>query len=156
MSKAVDPWRAIGPTQDLGDAVAVVRAFVRIRQGNTLEAIRIGQDLGDGAAGELLVVERENDVGQQDASELALDDAFGSEHRHARTLGDVFGLLLDVGGTHSHCLMHQPVGSFAFRLSNLAFSTIESDGQAAIVSSCLHRTQRGAGCPGPAGAAAPE
>jgi hypothetical protein len=83
MGKDIDPRCAVGPAQDLGDAVAVVGAFVWVRQGSALEAIRIGQDVGDGAAGELFVVERENEVGQQDAFELALDNAFDGQHRHA-------------------------------------------------------------------------
>ena len=71
----VRPWAKLwihgvpsGRRMILAHAAAVFDALDRIGQGRAFEAIRIGQDVGDGAAGELIVVERQHDVGQQDAS----------------------------------------------------------------------------------------
>jgi hypothetical protein len=57
--EGVYPWRAVGMAHDLGDAAAIVDTFERIGQGLALEARRLGEHIGDGLAGELVVVERQ-------------------------------------------------------------------------------------------------
>ena len=76
-------------------ADAVGDALERIGEGSALEPGRIGDHVGNRRAGELELVERQHDVGQQDAFALPGDYLLSVSDRHAlggrkrlRTAGD--------------------------------------------------------------------
>ena len=144
MGKRVDPRRAVGPAHDLGHAAAVVDAFERVGQGLALEALRVGEHVADGAAGQVRVVERQLDIGLQHAVALALDRSCGRPApdmpvRSTRRLACAAmnaARAFAISGA-SRCR------SLALRSSSRARSTIDSGGQAATVSSTSPSTAIG-------------
>ena len=53
----MDPYRAIGPSHDLGFAAPVRSPFEGIRECGADESVGVGEHVGDGAACELAVIE---------------------------------------------------------------------------------------------------
>ncbi len=91
----MDPRRTVGAAQNLGAAASVFDAFDRIGERSTLEASGIGEHVGDGTVGEFLIVEWQDDIGQQDAIRLALDDVGRFGEGDAGALAELGGVLLD-------------------------------------------------------------
>ena len=94
----VNPWGSVRPAHDAGLAYAVLDSFKRVGEGSAFEAVRICQNVCDGAAGQLGFIEREDDIGKQDARALALDDAAGSALIDTCAVGEALALPSDEFG----------------------------------------------------------
>jgi len=97
MGKGMDHQPAVRAAQHLGLPRTVVDTFERVGEGRVDKLLGVGEDVGDGAAGELRIVKGEIEIGQQHAAALALDNMPGAHRRDAagreplRLLGDETG-----------------------------------------------------------------
>ena len=143
MGEGVDPRSAVPPDEHFRLTAPIFDALQRIGQGGAFEASWIGQDVGNGAAGELIVIEDQLDAGEEDAIALSRDYplATGIETPVRSTMRSACRSMkaaraLAASGL-SRCL------SLALSSSSLAVSTIDSGGQAATVSRASPSTATG-------------
>jgi hypothetical protein len=92
VGEAVYPRRAVRSAHDLGYASSVIRAFERVGQRFALEAGGVGKHVADAAARQVLIVERQYNIGMQHALTLALDDLARVPLRLSGALGEMFRL----------------------------------------------------------------